>query len=434
MGTPTEAGPGAGSPAPWIDRMVLRGATRPDWMAIVGTLAVLVLVWGVTYLAGGSHSGLPHLFYIPIIAATIRFQFRAAIPSALVAGVLSGPLLPLDTATGASQPVATWLLRAVMFLLVGATFAFALQVRERVAEHELAVELREAVFAESAAIAESTADPEVLAALDQVITERAFHIVYQPIYSLSDGRLLAVEALTRFDAEPRRTPDVWFRAAASVGRGVDLEMAAIELAVAGAASAPANVQLALNASPETLADPRLVTLLQQTAGRMIGIEVTEHAAVSDYGILEDVVATLRGLGADLAVDDAGAGFASLRHIVHLAPDTIKIDISLTQGVSSSPLKRALAGAMVEFAGATGAFTVAEGVEDPDDLVAWAHLGASAVQGYLTGRPGSIDVPQVSEVVLALTRGTRLPTQSAADHTGHADGRTESAARPEPVEL
>lgn len=430
MVTPTEAGLRAGPPLPWIDRLLIRGATRPDWLTIVGTLGLLDVVWAITYAAGGSHSGLPHLFYIPIIAATIRYRFRAAIPSALVAGVLAGPLLPLDTDGAVPQPVATWILRTAMFLIVGATFALAMQLRERAADHELAVEVREAVFAESAAFAESTADPDVLAVLDQVIADRAFHIVYQPIYSLTDGRLVAFEALTRFDAEPRRTPDVWFHAAASVGRGVDLEIAAIELAVDGAASVPANVLLAVNASPDTLADPRMVAVLQQNPGRVFGIEITEHAAVADYRTLAEVAATLRGLGADLAVDDAGAGFASLRHIVHLEPDTIKIDISLTQGVGSSPLRRALAGALVEFAGATGAFTVAEGVEDPEDLVAWAHLGASAVQGYLTGRPGGLDVPLVSEIVLALTRGARLPAQSTANHNGRAD----SAPHPEPVEL
>lgn len=420
MVTRVEAGPRSGPRLPAIDRMIIRGAKRPDWLAIVGVLAALVAVWAITYLAGGSHTGLPHLFYIPIITGTIRFRFRGAVPSALVAGVLSGPFLPLDTDAGQSQPVGTWILRTAMFLVVGATFALAMQLRERVAEHELAAEVRDAVFAESTAYATADdADPEVLAALDRVIADRAFHVVYQPVYSLTDGRLVAVEALSRFDAEPRRTPDVWFRTAAAVGRGTELEIAAIELAIAGSTSLAPTVLLAVNASPETLADPRLAELLRANPGRIFGIEVTEHAAVSDYRMLADVVAGLRGLGAELAVDDAGAGFASLRHIVHLAPDTIKIDLSLTQGVGSSPLKRALAGAMVEFAGATGAYLVAEGVEEPEDLVTWANLGATAVQGYLTGRPGAIDAPAVSEIVLALTHSAHLPAQATVERGSRA---------------
>lgn len=436
MATPTQAGPSARPPLPWMDRIILRGATRPDWMAVAGTLAVLGVAWVVTYLAGGTRTAMPHVFYIPIIAATIRFGFRGVIPMAVLAGSLCGPLMPLDTSTGASQAVSSWLLRATMFLLVGATFALALQIRERVAEHEFAAEVRDAVFAESDAYAEGPdADPAIVAVLDQVIADRAFHTVYQPIYALTDGRLHAFEALTRFDAEPRRTPDVWFRTAAAVGRGVDLEVAAIELALAGSTEIPPTVALAVNASPETLADPRLAAIIKANPARIIAIEVTEHAAVSDYRMLADVVAGLRELGALLSVDDAGAGFASLRHIIHLMPETIKIDLSLTQGVGSSPLKRALAGALVEFAGATGAFTVAEGVEEPEDLVAWASLGATAVQGYLTGRPGGLGAPVVSEIVLALTRGNRLPAQATGEHVARQEHAVrEPGTRPEAVEL
>ncbi len=426
MVTPTAgARPGSGSLAPVIDRMIVRGAARPNWMAITAILLVLAVVWSVTYLAGGSRTALPHLFYIPIIASTIRFRFRAVIPAGLLAGAVAGPLLPHDTQTGAPQDVNDWVVRTVMFLLVGATFALAMQVRERVADHELAHEVRAAVFAESDAYASAAdADPEVLAVLDKVIADRAFHIVYQPVYALSDGRLVAVEALTRFDVEPARSPDVWFRAAATVGRGTDLEIAAIELAVAGSSELPLNVLLAVNVSPATLADPRLRAILTSNPGRMFGIEITEHAVVDDYRLLVDAVAELRGLGVDVAVDDAGAGFASLRHIVHLAPDTIKVDLSLTQGISGSALKRALAAALVEFAGATQAFIVAEGVEEVEDLTAWATLGATAVQGYLTGRPGSIDAPAVSPVVLAVRNGARLPSQT----TTETAARTEAPAQ------
>lgn len=414
MVTPTDTGATAGPPLPWIDRLILRGARRPDWAAVVGVLVVLAAAWGITYVAGGSHTAMPHLFYIPIIASTIRFRFRGAIPTAVVAGVLVGPLMPLYAATGEPQTVASWVVRTVLFLVVGAAFAAAMTIRERVAEHDLAAEVRDAMLAESTAHTEAEADgvdPEVAAVLPQVLADRAFHCVYQPIYSLSDGRLVAFEALTRFDAEPQRPPDVWFDAAGQVGLGVELELAAVELAVAGATSLPANVLLAVNASPQTLADPRLAAILEQNPGRLVGIEVTEHVAVTDYRTLTHAVAELRGRGADIAVDDAGAGFASLRHIIHLAPDTIKVDISLTQGVGSSPLKRALAEALVAFAGASKAFIVAEGVEHPEDLVTWANLGATAVQGYLTGRPGDIvAAPPVSEVVLALTRGARIPAQ------------------------
>jgi len=101
------------------------------------------------------------------------------------------------------------------------------------------------------------------------------------------------------------------------------------------------------------------------------------------------------------VDDAGAGFASLQHIVRLAPDVIKLDISLTQDVGSSAVRRALGGGLVEFVHHTGATLVVEGIEDEADLRTWSELGADAVQGYLVGRPGAPTTDLASPIITAL---------------------------------
>ena len=124
--------------------------------------------------------------------------------------------------------------------------------------------------------------------------------------------------------------------------------------------------LSVNASPATLGDPRLLDLIR-TTDRQFVVEITEHAVVEDYHLLQDTVHDLRALGVQIAVDDAGAGISSLRHIVQLAPETIKVDISLTQGVGTSPLRRALARALIEFAQRTGAQLIVEGVEEVSDL-------------------------------------------------------------------
>ncbi len=91
----------------------------------------------------------------------------------------------------------------------------------------------------------------------------------------------------------------------------------------------------------------------------------------------------------IAVDDAGAGFASLRHIVRLSPDIIKLDISLTQHIREDPVLRALAAALVQFAHQTGTELIAEGIETTADLAAWQDLGAHAAQGYLLARPAGL---------------------------------------------
>ncbi|GEN80306.1 EAL domain-containing protein [Actinotalea fermentans] len=385
-------------PTSWLDGAIRRGAAWPWWATALCVGILIAAAWLATYASGGSQRAFPHLFYIPIIGAAMLFGFRGGIPAALVSAIAVGPLMPLNTATGEAQQPNGWLLRAVMFCIVAGAATLAMEIRERVSEQQLTTEIRDRVTRSYGA---DETDDAVLPALERVLAEGLFHVVYQPAYSLADGRLVAVEALTRFDAEPRRTPDVWFRAAAIAGLGTDLEIAAIEKAADGARDLPRHVSLAVNASPATLADPRLHAILAGHPDRTFAVEITEHAVVEDYALLQEHLSDLRALGVRLAVDDTGAGFSSLRHIVQLAPDIIKIDISLAQGVGSSPLKRALATSLTEFAHAAGARMVVEGIEDVDDLVAWSALGAEAVQGYLTGRPGPLPVAETSAIVAAL---------------------------------
>ncbi len=124
------------------------------------------------------------------------------------------------------------------------------------------------------------------------------------------------------------------------------------------------------------------------------VEITEHAGIEDYDVLAARIEALRRAGIRIAVDDAGAGVASLRHIVQLAPHVIKLDISLTQGVATSPLRRALAGSLIEFAQQTGAQLLVEGIEDAEDLAIWTASARTPAQGYLIGRPSALPVPQV----------------------------------------
>ena len=287
-----------------------------------------------------------------------------------------------------------------MFALMGTLAALAISARTRYAEQQLNSDVREAMRAAPRA---RPVDESLVPLVGQALADRSFHPVFQPIYSLADGRLMAVEALTRFDVRPYRTPDLWFAAAESIGQGVELELAAIEAALEASQTLPREVALSLNASPATLGDPRLRDLVRDHPERELIVEITEHAVVVDYHLLQGIVGQLRALGVRIAVDDAGAGFSTLQHIVQLGPETIKVDISLTQGVSTSPLRRALAGSLIEFAQRTGAELVVEGIEEAHDLSTWITLGADAAQGYLIGRPGDLPVDAVSAVIASLRR-------------------------------
>lgn len=116
------------------------------------------------------------------------------------------------------------------------------------------------------------------------------------------------------------------------------------------------------------------------------LEVTERHEVGNYGPLADALAPLRRAGLRIAVDDAGAGFASMRHILQLKPDLIKLDREIIAGIDTDPAQRALGAAMVGFSSEIGAALVAEGIETEAELAAVTELGMTAAQGYLIGRP------------------------------------------------
>ncbi|WP_455925713.1 sensor domain-containing phosphodiesterase [Pseudomonas putida] len=211
-------------------------------------------------------------------------------------------------------------------------------------------------------------------------------IVYQPIFDFQGMTICGWECLSRFNVEPIRSPDQWFNEAADAGLGVELECHAIAAALKNMDALPSGTYLTLNCSPQLITSGRLIELLGLCPASRIVLEVTEHAIVNDYRTLLLALKPLRQIGVRIAIDDAGAGYASMRHILQLRPDMIKLDISLTQGIDHDPQKRAMASALIAFARETGSTIVAEGVETRSELEALRLLGANKVQGYLLGRP------------------------------------------------
>ncbi len=226
--------------------------------------------------------------------------------------------------------------------------------------------------------------------IKSVIDEDQLSIVYQPIWRVETQRPIGVECLARFLAVPSRSPDKWFAEAAQAGLGTDLELAAIRMALAALPSFPADAYLAVNASPETILSGELTEVLAGMPSERIVLEVTEHAHVSDYARLLAALAPLRDKGIRLAVDDAGAGYSSLQHILHLRPDIIKLDMGLTRSIDLDPARRALASALISFARDTGSRIIAEGVETASELKTLRSLGVEKAQGYFLGRPMPLD--------------------------------------------
>jgi EAL domain-containing protein (putative c-di-GMP-specific phosphodiesterase class I) len=227
----------------------------------------------------------------------------------------------------------------------------------------------------------------IAAILRAAMAQGAPRIVFQPVYHIPDRRLHGFECLSRFDAEPRRPPDHWFAAAHDAGLGSELEFQAIRNALSYLDDLPVGPCMNINSSPEMILSGRLLAL--RDAGHNLSrvvLEITEHAVVRDYAALSQALRPLRAEGVTLAVDDAGAGYSSMRHILSLEPDIIKLDMELTHGIDTDLKRKALAKGLTSFAHEIGSLVVAEGVETAAELDMLASLGVDCAQGYHLDRP------------------------------------------------
>jgi EAL domain-containing protein (putative c-di-GMP-specific phosphodiesterase class I) len=228
-------------------------------------------------------------------------------------------------------------------------------------------------------------DEEIAERVGGIVRQDNLAMVYQPIYGLNEDRVLGVEALARFPDGESRPPSEWFADAAGVGLGVELETCALRAALRGLPYLPDDVYLAVNLSPETILAGKVGAALEGVRAGRIVLEVTEHAMVEDYVALQRALKPLRKR-ARIAIDDAGAGYSGLQHILAIRPDIIKLDMSLTRGIDSDPARSALATALVAFAHDIGSQIVAEGVETAAELEALRILGVECAQGYYLRRP------------------------------------------------
>lgn len=223
----------------------------------------------------------------------------------------------------------------------------------------------------------------------KVLAGDGLTMVFQPIFELESALVVGVEALARFTIEPARTPDVWFAEAEILGMGRELELAAVPAALGNLNLIPAEWFLSLNVSPATALAPEFLGEVKGISSERVVVEMTEHAKVDDYDHLGRALGDLRSLGVRIAIDDAGAGYASLSHILRLSPDFVKLDVTLTQGIETDGNRRALARALITFASEIGLDIIAEGIETQDALDALRQLGVRFGQGYHLARPGAL---------------------------------------------
>jgi EAL domain-containing protein (putative c-di-GMP-specific phosphodiesterase class I) len=233
-------------------------------------------------------------------------------------------------------------------------------------------------------------------AIWEVVDGAGRHAVLQPIVEIATGRVVAAEGLTRFttrspligESGHARAPAQWFDDASRLGLREELELATAADVLDLLDAVPSETALTINLGPETLLGTGMPGLLADRPLDRVIIELTEHAPVRDYEELAEALHPYRSHGTQLAVDDAGAGYSSLQHVLDVHPDLLKIDMALTRGAHVDLPRRTLLHALAEFGEATGCRLIAEGIESEQELEAVASCGVELAQGFYLARPSA----------------------------------------------
>ena len=243
-----------------------------------------------------------------------------------------------------------------------------------------------------------------VAAIERVLEDPgSIATAFQPIVDLQRGVAVGYEALARFPGTGGSPPE-WFAAARDLGLGERLDAVVLAGQLRARAALPPNCFLSVNVSPDTLASDTVQrAIAAQPSLQSTVIEVTEQAQVTDYDQLRDALATARDRGAMLAVDDAGAGYASLSHVMELRPEFIKLDRWLVMDCDIDPAKRAALKMLGGLANSIDAWVVAEGIERQEELDVLVDMGIPLAQGFYLSRPAPIMTALRPELTLSLSR-------------------------------
>jgi EAL domain-containing protein (putative c-di-GMP-specific phosphodiesterase class I) len=238
----------------------------------------------------------------------------------------------------------------------------------------------------------------------RAIREGGIRMVFQPIFRLRTGEAVGFEALARFPSDPQRPPRSWFWVARQVGLAVDLEVTALRKALQFLDRIPEPLYLSVNLFSETLLSMDLTSVFRDVPPGRVVLELAEHERLADSRSLTECVGRLRKLGARFAVDDAGSGFSSLRHVLRIKPEVLKLDINLTHQVDRDPMQKMLVSTLASFAAEAGMVPAAEGIESASQLKTLREIGVAYGQGHYLGGPDL--VPQVPPSTAGVPWGTQ----------------------------
>ncbi len=230
--------------------------------------------------------------------------------------------------------------------------------------------------------------------LQDILSQRNLSALFQPIMDLSDGTFLGFEGLIRGPADsPLHSPVNLFAAAKQQGLSLEVEMLCRQIVLESFAAQNLPGHLFLNVSPEALTHPsfrngQTLTYLEHLGidPQRVIIEITENQPTFDFEGMRNALLHYRSMGFQIAIDDLGEGFSSLRLWSELRPEFVKIDMHFVQGVNTDPLKQQFLRSIQQIAQSSGTQVIAEGIETDSELRVICDLGIACGQGYFIARP------------------------------------------------
>ncbi len=230
--------------------------------------------------------------------------------------------------------------------------------------------------------------------LQRIIVREEVDVLYQPILTLGELDVFGFEALsTAADGTGIADAEMLFALAAEADLSTQLDRVCRRRALTDAQRWLGDSRLFLNTDPRTIEDlgtrdDALFHLFQSggISPHRVVLEITERSAIGNLALFEATLNRLRDHGIGVAVDDAGAGYASLNTIARLKPDFLKFDMALVRGIDRDPVRQELLATVQELGSRVGARVIAEGIETEGELTTLMEAGVEFGQGYLLAKP------------------------------------------------
>ncbi|MDD2914828.1 MAG: phosphodiesterase [Gallionella sp.] len=233
--------------------------------------------------------------------------------------------------------------------------------------------------------------------LQDILNQRNLSALFQPIMDMSCGTFIGFEGLIRGPANsPLHSPANLFSAARQLGLSLETEMLCRQIVLEAFAAQNLPGKLFLNVSPEALTHPsfkngQTLAYLEHLGidPQQVIIEITENQPTFDFAGMRNALLHYRSMGFQIAIDDLGEGFSSLRLWSELRPEFIKIDMHFIQGVNADPLKQQFLRSIHSIALSSGTQVIAEGIETAAEFRVIRDIGIACGQGYFIARPSPV---------------------------------------------